>query len=668
MPHLAAQYRHSQSAAEAAAAAAVAAVAEGGGRGGSNSSDNNRSCWALPAPHTARQQQQQQLLDNSVFLPPQLATAPPHAPTPEDGFIPAMHHPLPPSYHPQVHSRLLPRPEIVAPPPAPHAHYAGGSGNGFYQPNPATLSNPPVSPRPAAFWQQQQQLPALDPSVSPSAAMAAAAHGFAGGPPLGMPCCSYPGPHRHVSEHLHARSTNENPPANAFTPVVAPFPFTDPAVRSNESALHVQLQQPNDGQTQTAFKHLKKKQTAPLQLQPTKSIKKSVPRSAPKEKSAGAAKERLFKCDVNDCSKTFTTAGHLVRHIKSHSGERPFSCPIPGCLSTFTRHDNMMQHKRIHQRKLDDAHHKALPSPNELPAASLSSSSSAPSTSDQYFSSPGNAAAAAAAADSETMHNRNIKSEAAASSESIDRILRPPALPDFERRSTAGARASTPSQQPHSSVFNDYSASSTLYPYDRGPLFRDTPSPLSGIYFSSRGPPEIQLQQAQPSSSSPPPPFDAVNAHAETRMFPATTESREPTYLNPYSSQSLAASGGDAEQHLNTSSSAAQQASEFEPHRRVLSGISSSPQSPDWSPAVDGGRQQHQQQQQQPYRYYSSPKHAAATAASQSCASSWSSDSSSSSSNGSTCRSPLPPHTPTPAKAPLFAPARGEKKNSALGR
>jgi len=48
------------------------------------------------------------------------------------------------------------------------------------------------------------------------------------------------------------------------------------------------------------------------------------------------------------CQKVFTTAGHLTRHVKVHSGDKPFVCPYPSCAKSCTRQDNLIQHYRIH--------------------------------------------------------------------------------------------------------------------------------------------------------------------------------------------------------------------------------------------------------------------------------------------------------------------------------
>ncbi|KAI8591364.1 hypothetical protein BDZ88DRAFT_505428 [Geranomyces variabilis] len=51
------------------------------------------------------------------------------------------------------------------------------------------------------------------------------------------------------------------------------------------------------------------------------------------------------------CGNRFTTAGHLSRHMRIHSGVKPFKCLLDDCPSKFSRQDNMMQHYRTHVNK-----------------------------------------------------------------------------------------------------------------------------------------------------------------------------------------------------------------------------------------------------------------------------------------------------------------------------
>ncbi|PVU91646.1 hypothetical protein BB561_004287 [Smittium simulii] len=57
---------------------------------------------------------------------------------------------------------------------------------------------------------------------------------------------------------------------------------------------------------------------------------------------------KKYHCDFSNCNKYFTTAGHLARHKRIHTGEKNFKCIYPGCNSKFSRQDNMLQHYRTH--------------------------------------------------------------------------------------------------------------------------------------------------------------------------------------------------------------------------------------------------------------------------------------------------------------------------------
>ncbi|ORX51804.1 hypothetical protein BCR36DRAFT_325319 [Piromyces finnis] len=61
---------------------------------------------------------------------------------------------------------------------------------------------------------------------------------------------------------------------------------------------------------------------------------------------------RRYFCSKEGCRKSFTTSGHVIRHIHScHLALRPFICKYPGCRSRFGRQDNLRQHYKVHFRK-----------------------------------------------------------------------------------------------------------------------------------------------------------------------------------------------------------------------------------------------------------------------------------------------------------------------------
>eukprot|EP00158_Paraphelidium_tribonemae_P001947 Partr_v1_DN24981_c1_g1_i1_m45146 len=53
-------------------------------------------------------------------------------------------------------------------------------------------------------------------------------------------------------------------------------------------------------------------------------------------------------CEVEECTKTFSSKAHLARHMKIHRGVKDYRCSVPGCTREFTRHDNMVQHFKRH--------------------------------------------------------------------------------------------------------------------------------------------------------------------------------------------------------------------------------------------------------------------------------------------------------------------------------
>ena len=63
--------------------------------------------------------------------------------------------------------------------------------------------------------------------------------------------------------------------------------------------------------------------------------------------------EERTRCTFPGCSKTFSTSGHMVRHLKIHTGEKMHHCLVPGCTRSFARKDNRNHHYKSHQRKLE---------------------------------------------------------------------------------------------------------------------------------------------------------------------------------------------------------------------------------------------------------------------------------------------------------------------------
>ncbi|KAJ3149798.1 transcriptional repressor [Geranomyces variabilis] len=554
-----------------------------------------------------------------------------------DCYVPGMRiphspqfQPAPPDYLtvPRVLPPPFPRPEVAAaynycstfPAPSPSWNQGLRAGQ-WLTPNPASYLGS-LQP-PAALW---QQLPALDPAV------ASVGHVFPGpAAPMTTPYYNNPyaeGHHQLPKPKVRAASAAEISPVRTaqvdLTLPAATAPAASPVTVTSAS-----LDEPKPkSREKDIAKHARKRSAS---LKASKSKKKPNSKLTPPPRKP-AAKARTFKCDHIDCYKTFTTAGHLVRHVKSHSGEKPFSCPISGCTARFTRHDNMMQHHRLHLRKLDEATKR----------------------SDNVTSASGTTA------DGE-VHDVDT----AAACDPIDRALDSPsgsyAQPEHDQQSTT-ARLNTRSQsQP--SFLDDYSTASSLHPYDRGPLSRETASPLSGIYFGSRGPLEIPQQIQLPSALEVP--------HSEPRLLPPN-ETRDATCnLNLYAQQP--AIPGDAEHNLHDPWSG-QRSHAFQARAEVFNGSDPricSPRSTDviWgdgpSPTAASRSYNHAKSYSGSNRHiypssspimFSDDDHASPTAGSLSCSSSWSD----SNSSHSCCQSA--PHTPTPAAA--ASPARAQEAPS----
>ncbi|KAI8337375.1 hypothetical protein EDC96DRAFT_416766, partial [Choanephora cucurbitarum] len=50
------------------------------------------------------------------------------------------------------------------------------------------------------------------------------------------------------------------------------------------------------------------------------------------------------------CSKSFTRPSQLQTHIYSHTAEKPFQCTSPGCSKKFSVASNLRRHLKVHQK------------------------------------------------------------------------------------------------------------------------------------------------------------------------------------------------------------------------------------------------------------------------------------------------------------------------------
>ena len=84
-------------------------------------------------------------------------------------------------------------------------------------------------------------------------------------------------------------------------------------------------------------------------LPPSPPLQSSINITTTTTTTSSSQRRRRHVCKT--CTMAFTTAGHLSRHNRIHTGEKNHTCPHIGCGQKFSRHDNCIQHYRTHLRK-----------------------------------------------------------------------------------------------------------------------------------------------------------------------------------------------------------------------------------------------------------------------------------------------------------------------------
>lgn len=69
------------------------------------------------------------------------------------------------------------------------------------------------------------------------------------------------------------------------------------------------------------------------------------------KRNTSIEQRKLFKCEFPQCGRSYSTAGNLKMHQKTHKGDYQFTCTAEGCGKAFLTRYSMKLHVRVHTKE-----------------------------------------------------------------------------------------------------------------------------------------------------------------------------------------------------------------------------------------------------------------------------------------------------------------------------